>query len=244
MSRDVISVVIPAYNEERYLPATLNAVARSAAILKSRHGVHTELIVVDNGSTDATAQVARAAGARVIAEPRRNIARVRNCGAAAAAGDVLVFVDADTCMPGDLLPRIHEVVSPRGCVGGAVDTDYRAQKRIVRVYLGFWRIVGRLAGMAQGATQFCRREAFAALGGFDESLFMGEDVDFYSRLRKHARRDGGHVSFIHDLQVQPSTRRFDQWPIWRTLLWTNPLVIIALRRARSAWRGWYDAPVR
>jgi hypothetical protein len=98
--------------------------------------------------------------------------------------------------------------------------------------------------MAQGAAQFCPRDAFTLLGGYDESLFMGEDVDFYSRLRKHAQRMKGHVCLIGDLRVVTSTRRFDQWPLWRTLLWTNPLVIAALRRLRSFWQGWYDKPIR
>jgi glycosyltransferase involved in cell wall biosynthesis len=74
-----ISVIVPAFNEERYLPATLDAVARSAALLEARVGVHSERIVVDNGSTDRTASLARSLGARVIAESQHNIARVRNC---------------------------------------------------------------------------------------------------------------------------------------------------------------------
>jgi hypothetical protein len=98
--------------------------------------------------------------------------------------------------------------------------------------------------MAQGATQFCLRDTFTALGGYDESLFMGEDVDFYARMRRHARHVGGSVRFIDDLKVMPSCRRFDRWALWRTLIWTNPLVIAPLRRARSMWRGWYDAPLR
>jgi len=239
-----ISVIIPAFNEERYLPATLQAVENSALLLRSRDGVNTEVIVVDNNSADATANVARSLGARVVAESEHNIARARNRGAATAQGKVLVFLDADTHIPAGLLLRIHEVVAAPGCVGGAVDTEYRPKKRSVRVYLTLWRMLGRAVGMAQGATQFCLRETFTALGGYDESLFMGEDVDFHARMRRHARHVGGSVRFIDELKVTPSSRRFDQWPLWRTLIWTNPLVIAPLRRARSMWRGWYDAPLR
>jgi len=135
-------------------------------------------------------------------------------------------------------------VSVPGCLGGAVDTAYRPRKRAVRVYLGLWRIMGRVAGLAQGATQFCRRDVFLSLRGYDESLFMGEDVDFYSRLRTHARRSDSRLCLIRDLRVVHSTRRFDTWPLWRILLWTNPLVIAACWRVRSVWRGWYDSPVR
>ena len=239
-----ISVIIPVFNEERYLPATLAAVKASAFLLQSRDGVNTEVIVVDNSSTDSTAKVASSLGARVIAESKHNIARVRNRGAADARGKVLVFLDADTCIPEELLPRIHRILAAPDCAGGAVDTQYRPKKRSVRVYLGMWRILAGAAGIAQGATQFCLRETFTSLGGYDESLFMGEDVDFYSRMRRHARRIGGRVRFIDELKVTPSCRRFDHWPLWRTLIWTNPLVIAPLRRASSMWRGWYDTPLR
>jgi glycosyltransferase involved in cell wall biosynthesis len=239
-----ISVIIPAFDEERYLPATLQAVETSALLLRSREGVNTEVIVVDNNSADATANVARSLGALVVAEAEHNIARVRNRGAATAQGNVLVFIDADTHIPAGLLPRIHQVLAAPGYVGGAVDTEYRPKKRSIRVYLCLWRMLGRAVGMAQGATQFCRRDTFAALGGYDESLFMGEDVDFYARMRRHAQHVGASVRFIDELKVVPSCRRFDQWALWRTLIWTNPLVIAPLRRARSIWRGWYDTPLR
>jgi glycosyltransferase involved in cell wall biosynthesis len=239
-----ISVIIPAFNEERYLPATLQAVENSALFLRSRDGVNTEVIVVDNNSADATAKVARSLGARVVAESEHNIARVRNYGAATAQGKILVFLDADTHIPAGLLHRIHQVFAAPEYVGGAVDTEYRPKKRSLRVYLGLWRMLGRAVGMAQGATQFCLRDTFTALGGYDESLFMGEDVDFYARMRRHAQHVGGSVRFIDDLKVMPSCRRFDQWALWRTLIWTNPLVIAPFRRARFMWRGWYDAPLR
>ena len=76
-----ISVIIPAFDEERCLPATLQAVENSALLLRSQDGVNTEVIVVDNNSADATAEVARSLRARVIAASEHNIARVRNCGA-------------------------------------------------------------------------------------------------------------------------------------------------------------------
>jgi len=239
-----ISVIIPAFNEESLLPGTLRAVEKSALFLRSRDRANTEVIVVDNNSADGTPQVARAFGAKVVAESEHNIARVRNRGTEAAQGTVLVFLDADILMPEELLHFIHRAVTASGCVGGAVDTDYRPKRRSMRIYLGLWRVVGRAFGMAQGATQFCLRSTFTALAGYDEKLFMGEDVDFFSRMRRHARDIGGSVRFIDAIKVIPSCRRYDQWPLWRTLVWTNPLLIAPLRRARSVWRGWYETPVR
>lgn len=232
-----ISVIIPAFNEEKYLAATLVALTASIP-----DGIPTELIVVDNGSTDGTALVALERGAGVVSESVRNIGRVRNTGARASSGRVLVFVDADTLVPPQLLSRIYGEAET--CLGGAVATDYHPRRLSMRLYLGLWRVFGQLLGMAQGATQFCRREAFDQTGGYDESLFMGEDTDFFFRLRKHARRQGSRVRLIDDIRVVPSTRRFDQWSIWKALVWTNPLLIALLMRTRSAWKSWYDKPPR
>ena len=236
----LVSVVIPAFDEEAYLGATLASVGRAAARLSEKAGVPAEVFVVDNDSSDSTAAVARGSGAKVVGEARHNVARVRNTGARSAGGDVLVFVDADTVVPEELLSRVVGALAEPGCLGGAVDTDYRPARLSSKIYLRFWRVAGKLLGMAQGATQFCRRDAFDALGGYDETLFMGEDVDFYRRLKGLAKRTGGSVTFIEDVRVTPSTRRFDQWRLWRTLVWTNPLFILLFRRTKSAWRGWYE----
>ena len=84
-------------------------------------------------------------------------------------------------------------------------------------------------GMAQGATQFCRRSVFDELGRYDEAAWIGEDVDFYWAMKKHAKRTRGNVRLIRHPRVQASSRRFDRWPIWRTLLWSNPLFIALFR---------------
>jgi glycosyltransferase involved in cell wall biosynthesis len=234
-----ISVIVPAYNEERYLGETLKSIQRAKEFLLTKDAVPTEIIVVDNGSTDSTSDLARSCGASVVEEPNHNIARVRNTGASSAKGNVLVFIDADTIVPEQLLWHIKEVMASPSCFGGAVDTDYRPAKTLVKIYLQLWRILGKLAGMAQGATQFSRRDVYDSLLGYDESLYMGEDIDFQWRLKRFAKRQNANVCFIEDIQVVPSARRFDQWSLWRTLIWTNPFFVLAFRRKRTAWRAWY-----
>lgn len=234
-----ISVIVPAYNEGRYLGETLQSIQRAKEFLLKKDAVPTEIIVVDNGSTDSTSDLARSCGASVVKEPKHNVARVRNAGASFAKGKVLVFIDADTIVPDELFWRINEVMVSTSCFGGAVSTDYRATKTLVKIYLQLWRILGKLAGTAQGATQFCRREVYASLLGYDESLYMGEDVDFYWRMKLFAKRQNAHVRFIEDIKVIPSTRRFDQWSFWRTLICTNPFYVLAFRRKGWAWKGWY-----
>ena len=239
-----ISVIVPAYNEERYIGATLNSLNCAKECLLKREGRSTEIVVVDNGSTDSTASIALASGAKVIEESQHNIARVRNVGANAANGNVLVFIDADVIVPESLLWRIAEAMKSEDCVGGAVDTNYQPVKLSAKVYLQGWRLFGKLAGMAQGATQFCRRDANVRLGGYDETMYMGEDVDYYWRLKRFAKRHHARVCFIQDIQVLPSTRRFDRWSLWRTLVWTNPLFILIFRRRKGAWKSWYSTVAR
>jgi glycosyltransferase involved in cell wall biosynthesis len=236
----LLSVIIPAFNEELYLPPSLQSLQRAAA----ECGCNVELIVVDNASTDRTAEIARASGAQVIHEPVHNVARVRNSGAAAARGDVLVFVDADTIVPPGFLESVHQAMTDPQCLGGSADIVHLVQSRVLRVYLRAWRWIGSRLGMAQGAAQFCRASAFRVLKGYDEAQFMGEDVDFYWRLRKLSAKTRGHVRFLGDVKVVPSPRRFDTAPVWRTLIWTNPVFILAFRKSRSAWAQWYVTPPR
>jgi glycosyltransferase involved in cell wall biosynthesis len=235
----LISIIVPAFNEERYIGITLDSIKQAQLLLLNEKGVPAEIIVVDNDSTDSTASMARSFDAEVFNEPTHNVAKVRNVGASRASGDILVFVDADVVVPESLLCRIYEAMSNELCLGGAVDTNYLPAKYLVKVYLRMWRLVGRFAGMAQGATQFCRKDIYASLNGYDETLYMGEDVDFYWRLKRFAKRRHGSVQFIGDIQVSPSSRRFDEWFLWRTLVWTNPLFILMFRRSKRVWNGWY-----
>jgi len=241
---DPISVVIPAFNEESYIGPTLDSVESAAAFLRNRDGRDIEVIVVDNGSTDRTAEIARSRGVVLVEEARRNVAFARNAGARAARGQLLVFVDADTHWPESLLSRIAEVMSDGRCIGGAVDTDYRSGRFAVRAYVRFWRVLGKIFRMAQGATQFYQAGVFSSLRGYNEAIFMGEDVDLYWRLRKAARRGSGSVEFIEDLRVVPSCRRFDKWPFWKTVLLTNPFMVMLFSRMKKPWGGWYGTPTR
>ena len=239
-----LSVIVPAFNEADYLPATLGAIEAAAGHLRLRSGAEVETIVVDNNSTDETAAIARSKSAAVVHEPVQGIARARNAGARHAQGDVLVFVDADVLVPPALFEAIHDAMTDPACVGGGVDVEYRPQRRVMRLYLRAWRLLARRMRLVQGATQFCRRDAFEQVGGYDEQAWIGEDVDFYRSMERLAGSVGGTVRFIEQPRVQASSRRFDRWPLWKTLLWTNPLFIAPFRRRKGFWTGWYRRPVR
>ena len=234
-----LSVIIPAFNEERYLPATLAALRAASA------GMPGELIVVDNQSSDATRDIAARHGAVVVSESVHNIGKVKNTGAGAAAGDILVFIDADTLVPPTLLARIAEVMARENCLGGAVAVAYTEFRRPwMKWYLKGWGFWGSVFNMKQGAAQFCRKDAFRQVGGYDETIYMGEDIEFYWRLSKHARRVHGSLHFIQAPKVLSSSRRFDAMSVWRVLLLTHPIMIRLNWKRASLWKDWYDVPVR
>jgi glycosyltransferase involved in cell wall biosynthesis len=174
----VLSFVIPAYNEEFELPATLEAIR---AAVKDRPY---EIIVADDGSTDGTAAIAQRAGARSISIHRRQIAAARNAGGHAANGDILFFVDADTRINPKHVSGAMKALQD-GCAGGSsrVLIDGRVP-RWSRICLKAFCAVYFGLNLGAGAFLFTAKRNFEALGGFDESLFVGEEVYFSRALRK------------------------------------------------------------
>jgi glycosyltransferase involved in cell wall biosynthesis len=220
-----ISVIIPAYNEERCLPETLRRIGRALSIAARP----SEVVVVDNDSDDRT----------------KRVATVRNAGAAGSTGDVLIFIDADTLVPGTLFRNIAAALEDERCLGGAVAVEYGAlARRWMRFYLAGWRFWGKVFNMKQGAAQFCRRRVFEELGGYDRTIFMGEDVEFYWRLAKLAQRERGYLHFVEEPRVTTSARRYDRMSLWKTLLLTHPVFIRLTWRRKSYWKDWYEKAVR
>ncbi|HEY1583426.1 MAG TPA: glycosyltransferase [Chthoniobacterales bacterium] len=178
-----LSFVIPAHNEEHELPAALQAL-RAAA---EGSGESYELIVVDDASSDATAEIARRFGAHVLTVNRRQIAAVRNAGARIVRGEILFFVDADTRIaPAHVRSAIAAIA--QGCVGGGarVALDMRVAFS-ARLCLAAFSLVYFGLGLGAGAFLFCRRESFEDVGGFDEQYFAGEELYLSLALKKIGR---------------------------------------------------------
>src|SRR6266850_5858218 len=117
-----ISLVVPAFNEERLLPGSLSCI-RAAMQGFDRLGWKSELIVCDNNSTDRTAEIAKDAGAQVVFEPVNQISRARNTGAARAGGDWIFFVDADSYPTAELFLEAAEAIRA-GCLAGGSTVVY------------------------------------------------------------------------------------------------------------------------
>lgn len=183
MTPTSLSFVVPAYNEERLLPATLQSIHQAAAAC----GIGYEIIVADDASTDRTAQLAAGLGARVIPVQHRKISATRNSGARAATGDLLVFVDADTLINQDVLLRAIDVVA-NGAVGGGATVRFDGYvPPYARLLIPLLTGVMRSLRLAAGCFVFCTRTAFEAAGGFDERLFGAEEIALSVALKKIGR---------------------------------------------------------
>jgi glycosyltransferase involved in cell wall biosynthesis len=235
----VISLVIPAYNEEKLLPATL-------AAIRSDLSGDIELIVVDNESTDKTREIALAAGATIVDSTVHNISHVRNTGAAAANGDGLVFIDADTLVKPGLIQKIRSALDEANCFGGSVRVEYEApyERFWMSLFMKLWVVLAKLTTMRQGALQFCRADIFRELKGYDETIYVGEDIEFHWRLDKLAKRSGGYTAFIEEPTVTTSSRRWNRMGLIRMLFFTHPVTIFLAWRVRSFWKDWYERPIR
>lgn len=206
------AVIIPAYNEADFLAATL-AATRAAMAEMPESG---ELIVVDNNSTDATAEVAKENGAdRVVFEPHNQIARARNAGAAETAAQKLIFIDADTQVPAVVLRQaLDDLSSDEWVGGGALVTADQPVSRMVGWLIRMWNIVAVKFGYAAGSFFYTRRDGFDAVGGFDESVYAGEEVWLAKRLKKWGKKRGFGFRIIAEPAVVTSGRKSDWFSDW------------------------------
>ncbi len=236
-----ISVIVPAFNEERLLPASLRSIRAATAAFDAR-GWSSELIVCDNNSTDRTAEVARAGGARVVFEPFNQIARARNTGAAHASGDWLVFVDADSQPSRELFTdAAAEIVGGQCLAGGSIvafDTDRPAIRFVVR----FWNTLSRVTKWAAGSFIFCEASAFREAGGFNHALFAAEEIDLFRRLKRLARRKGRAVVILHRHPLLTSDRKIRLYTLGEHVAFMARTSLSAGRalRSRKACFPWYD----
>jgi len=174
----LVSVIIPTYNEEKYLPALINA-------LNNQTYDNLELIVVDNASEDRTVEIARSTGATVIVNEEYNLSKSRNMGANVSTGSILVFIDADTIPESIAIEKTIEAID-NGYVLVSINRcssdDY--VQNLLRVTIGWILPNGQINGQFIGVT----KEAFESVGGFDETClpqeYCGEDVDFIQRVRQ------------------------------------------------------------
>ena len=238
------SLVIPAHNEEDFLPRLLDTVGEARR--QYRGGADAiEVVVADNLSTDGTAEIARSRGCRVASVKERVIAAARNGGAKAAQGRVLAFLDADSQMHPQTFNAIERAMDTRKYVGGA--TGVKLERMSVGIALTFMVMVPMvwITGMDTGVV-FCRREDFELVGGYNEERLFAEDVQFLWDLKRFGRRRGQRLTRITSAKAIASTRKFDRFGDWHYLagLTRGLYFLLFARQAGLAFakKYWYEDP--
>lgn len=236
-----LTIAIPAFNEEKLLPNTLEAIHQSATVFKA-NGWEWELVVCNNNSTDQTGTIAENAGARVVFEAQNQIARARNAAGHAAAGEWILFIDADSQPSPELFSATIEVMQQPDILGGGAILSMGRIPLWAAFWVQFWNRVSRWMDWPAGSYFFCRAEAFRNLKGFSETLYASEELEFAQRLKQYGRIHRQRMHIIDDHPLSTSARKlslYSPWDMVRLLLAT----IVTGGRALNdpkACNWWYD----
>ena len=194
-----ISVIIPAYNEEKFLRQTLTRIQQAIQENEAK-GATWEIIVCDNNSNDKTAVVASEMGATVAFEAINQISRARNSGADLAQGDWFLFVDADTYPQPALIAEIFAVIAAGNFIGCGTTIVVEGGTLFNKLRMERLNPLFRLFNWSGGACLLVQRNAFQAIGGFSTDLFAYEEIDFVMRLKRYGRKQGKQFTILSTLR--------------------------------------------
>lgn len=236
----IYSIIIPAYNEEKWLDGTLATVVKAMGMLE----VPGEIIVVDNNSTDSTAFIARQHNAQVVFEPINQISRARNAGARLAQGRFLVFLDADSSLSHTLLQTaLSNLSSGRCCGGGCVVEMDIPMGFVARNALNMWNWFSVTFGFAAGCFVYCLQEGFDAVDGFSEKVYASEEIWFSKKLRSWGKKRNLDFRIITTPPISTSSRKLEWFSPLRLVI---PILLLTLfpflLRFRSFCSHWYYRP--
>ena len=236
-----LSVVVPAFNEEQLLAASLKSIL-DASVVFTDAGWTTELIVCDNNSTDRTAEIAAAAGARVVFEPINQISRARNAGAAQATGDWLLFVDADSFPSRQLFGDVLAAIQTGSCMAGGSTVRVDRKGPFYDAAIGWWNLVSRTLRWAAGSFIFCEAAAFREVRGFTDRLYAAEEIDLFRRLKRLARHQRRSIVILGDHPLLTSDRKAHLYSLREMLgFWLRTVLTAGgtLRSSKTSF-PWYD----
>ena len=229
----LISFIVPAHNEAFEIGPTLASIFDSANAVRKPF----EVIVVNDASTDQTAEIARQAGARVVDVDLRKISAVRNAGAREAKGDVFFFIDADTRLPKAVLTAAIAALES-GAIGGGAWVAFSEPVGVgvhfaINLFSFFYM---RVLRWAAGCFIYATRAAFEATGGFDETLYACEEIVLSMALKRQGRFEVLRES------VYTSGRKIRMYSPWLVI----PLLVRfmihgpAVFRQRKGLEWWYE----
>ena len=236
-----VTVIVPAFNEEKLLPASLRSI-KTAMTAFARRSWETELIVCDNNSTDRTAELAGNEGARVVFEPINQIARARNSGARAATGDWLVFVDADSHPSEGLMAGVADQIEAGRCLAGGSTVTLDQPHFLAGLVTRGWNVLSRIQKWAPGSFIFCEAAAFRETGGFSQELYASEEIELFVRLKKLARARGRTIVILHRHPLVTSARKLRLYSLREHLRFLRRTVLgfgRTLKDPKECYT-WYD----
>jgi len=198
------SVVVPAYNEEKYIGETLQA-------LRNQTFTDFEVIVKDGESIDKTVKIAKQLADKVVSAPDESAADARNQGARYAAGEILVFTDADTFLPPQTLERFNILMNNRFVVGASCRKVPQKGNTLDRLFYEFVNVSTFVSskigwGGAHGNCMLVRRSVFEKIGGFAPNIIVAEEQELVRRALKF-----GRYVFLLDFYVVENPRRLEKW---------------------------------
>lgn len=201
-----LSIIIPAFNEQQLILECLRSIQESVSANPKADFTH-EVIVVDNNSTDKTAELAKQAGATVVFEPINQIGRARNAGAAVATGDWLLFVDADSLLNPGMINDILQLIESGRYVGCGSILHMPGLPWWGNAAMRLWTALSVTFHWAAGALVVCRADAFREVGGFNQELFAADEIDLSQLLKKWGRQRGLKFTILTRHPLETSSRK-------------------------------------
>ena len=217
------SIIMPAYNEEKLIKRCLDSIVAASAPYKDQ----VEVIVVLNRCTDRTEEIALSYNCVIVKEDSKNLSKIRNVGAKVARGEILVTIDADSWMTGNMLTEIEKKLMTGKYIGGGVISRFERMSLGIVVSLLIVAVPLIIKyGLISVGLFWCYKKDFESINGFNENLRIGEDADLAMRLKKWGKECGKKYGTITRAHIMTSSRKADMSGDW--VLLKRPKFILDL----------------
>lgn len=217
----IISIIIPAHNEEKYIGKCLESISKASKLLQNQ----VEIIVVLNRCTDKTEEIAKSYNCITVNNDDKNLSKIRNTGVERASGEIIVTIDADTQMNEHMLTKVVQNLSSGKYIGGGVTGKF--ERMSLGIFVSTMLLIGPLLfkyGAISVGIFWCYKEDFKSINGFNEAMLMAEDADFAKRLKVWGKKKGKKYGTIQNGMIT-SSRKFDKHGDW--VLLKRPKLILA-----------------
>ncbi|AHN21849.1 glycosyltransferase [Lysinibacillus sphaericus] len=217
----IISIIIPAHNEEKYIGKCLESISKASKLLQNQ----VEIIVVLNRCTDKTEEIAKSYNCITVNNDDKNLSKIRNTGVERARGEIIVTIDADTQMNEHMLTKVVQNLSSGKYIGGGVTGKF--ERMSLGIFVSTMLLIGPLLfkyGAISVGIFWCYKEDFKSINGFNEAMLMAEDADFAKRLKVWGKKKGKKYGTIQNGMIT-SSRKFDKHGDW--VLLKRPKLILA-----------------